>query len=91
MGAVEDFARQELEGFFRQRDEGGTFYCVACLAEQLTRRGSVAVAPAAWAAAAERAFERPGPLQVNPTGPCDVCMRPFLSIEVPQPGESAAP
>jgi len=38
-GDTEQFARQELEGFFRRRDEQGRFYCAACLAEQLAREG----------------------------------------------------
>src|SRR5260370_29849321 len=37
-----DFAREALDGFFRRRGEAGKFYCAACLAQRLTRRGAVA-------------------------------------------------
>ena len=56
--APKDFARQELAGFF-QREERGESYCAACLAEQLIRRGSGDVAPAAGATVVANAFEAP--------------------------------
>ena len=82
---ADQFARQELEGFFLRRDERGKFYCVACLAEQLVREGTRGIFPAAWLASTESAFERPGTLHVEPRGPCVVCQQSRPCIGVPHP------
>lgn len=62
-------ARQEVEAFFRRREERGKFYCAGCLAAQLTQRGSRVVVLPAWLAALEEAFERPGLLRSDLTAP----------------------
>lgn len=85
-GNTEDFARQELEGFFRRRDERGKFYCVACLAEQLVREGTRGIFPAAWLASIESALERPGTLRVELRGPCAVCRQSRPCIGDPGDG-----
>jgi hypothetical protein len=85
-GETAEFARQELEGFFRRRDERGKFYCVACLAEQLAQEGTRGIFPAAWLAGIESAFERPGPLHVELRGPCVVCQQSRPCIGVSHPG-----
>ena len=84
-GDAEEFARQELEGFFRRRDEQGRFYCAACLAEQLAREGTRGIFPATWLASIENAFERPRTLHVEPSGPCAVCQQLRPCIGVPHP------
>ncbi len=91
-GDSPNVARQELEAFFRRREERGTFYCAGCLAAQLTQRGSRTVALAAWLATLEEALVRPGPLQVRPHGPCAACgqARPSLGSR-PQDAEAATP
>jgi hypothetical protein len=76
------FARAELESFFRRREELGKFYCGTCLAMQLTRRGARKVSEAAWTAAIEEAFVRPGLLQVRSVRACEICKKPGLSIGV---------
>lgn len=85
-GDTEEFARQELEGFFRRHDERGKFYCVACLVERLVREGTRGIFPAAWLASIEGAFERPGTLHVELGGPCVVCQQSRPRIGVPHPG-----
>jgi len=42
-GDVKEFARRELEGFFRRREERGKVYCAGCLVEQLRQRGAQGV------------------------------------------------
>jgi len=74
-GDTEEFARQELEGFFHRRDEQGKFYCAGCLAEQLAREGTRGIFPATWLASIENAFERPRTLHVEPRGSCVVCQQ----------------
>src|SRR5258706_10330538 len=58
-GDSPNVARQELEAFFRRREERGTFYCAGCLAAQLTQRGSRTVALAAWLATLEGGARAP--------------------------------
>lgn len=84
-GDTKEFARQELDGFFRRRGEQGKFYCVACLAEQLVREGTRGIFPAAWLASIESAFERPGTLHVELRGPCVVCQQSRPCLGVPHP------
>jgi hypothetical protein len=74
------FARDELESFFRRREERGKFYCSTCLALQLARRGVRKVTAVAWAAAVDEAFINPGLLRVRSGRPCEVCKQPGLSI-----------
>jgi hypothetical protein len=81
--ALSDFAQQELEAFFRRREERGKSYCAACLVERLARRGSRRVEPAAWTTVVANAFERPNPLQVKPRGPCEACQQLRPSIGAP--------
>jgi hypothetical protein len=85
---ADQFARQELEGFFRRREERGKYYCVACLAEQLLRDGTRGIFPAAWLASIESAFERPGTLHVALTGRCVVCQQSRPCIGVPPPTDA---
>jgi hypothetical protein len=84
-GDTEQFARQELEGFFRRRDEQGRFYCAACLAEQLAREGTRGIFPATWLACIEDAFAWPRTLHVEPRGSCAVCHQSRLCIGAPYP------
>ena len=84
-GDTEEFARQELEGFFGRRDEQGKFYCIACLAEQLAREGTRGIVPATWLASIKNAFERPRTLHVEPMGSCAVCHQSRPCIGVPHP------
>lgn len=74
------FARDELESFFRRREERGKFYCGTCLAMQLTRRGVRKVTAIAWTAAVEEAFMHPGLLHVRSGRPCEICKQPGLTI-----------
>jgi hypothetical protein len=76
VGDTEDFARREIEGFFRRRGERGKFYCASCLATQLTERGAQGIFPATWTAAIEDLFERPGALRIESSRRCDACQRP---------------
>lgn len=75
-----------LEGFFQRRDEAGKSYCADCLVLQLRQRGSPAFSLGSVRAAVEDAFERPGLLHVKPSGPCEVCGKPWRSIGAPRPG-----
>ena len=86
---TEEFARQELDGFFRRRDEQGKFYCAACLAEQLAREGTRGIFPATWLASIESAFEQPRTLHIEPRGPCTVCQQPRACIGVAHPSNVA--
>lgn len=79
-GEGPNLARRELEAFFRRREECENLYCLPCLVVQLTLRGSRAIAAPAWMGAVEEAFERPGPLQVWPHGPCAACGKPSPSL-----------
>jgi hypothetical protein len=89
-GDLKEFARRELESFVRRREERGRFYCALCLAAQLVQHGTGRVATAAWVSVIASAFERPDPLQVKPTGPCEVCQQPLPSIGMPRRVESDA-
>jgi len=83
---TDEFARQELEGFFRRQDERGKAYCAACLARQLAREGTRGIFPATWLASIENAFERPRTLHVEPRGTCVVCeqSRPCIGAPLPR-------
>jgi hypothetical protein len=85
-GDTDEFARRELEGFFRRHDEQGKAYCAACLAEQLAREGTRGIFPATWLATIENAFERPQALHVDPRGTCVVCeqSRPCIGVPLPR-------
>jgi hypothetical protein len=85
-GDPDEYARQELEGFFHRHDERGKAYCATCLVEQLAREGTRGIFPATWLATIENVFERPHALQVDPRGTCVVCeqSRPCIGVSLPR-------
>jgi hypothetical protein len=72
-----------LDGFFRRREEAGKLYCADCLVLQLRQRGSLAFSLGSVRAAVEDAFERPGVLDVKPSGACEVCKKPRRCFGAP--------
>ena len=87
VGDPEDFARRDLAGFFRRREERGKFYCAGCLVEQLRQRGAQGVLPAIWTAAIEDLLERSGTLRLGSDRRCDTCQCPRLCIGAPLPSQ----